>query len=251
MTHPLAAFLDGTMDGIERGAEFRYRRDSRRQALSEHGEDREYERARRLREGVGHDLLMRGREGDIAQQNRTMEVEEGRRLQVQKAAAGIRERFRSDPRFRGITMLPDEDLVREFGDLLSNPQRLEPRVSRDRAETRQDLASVERQVDDTRADLSRAERDAPSRPPIFLSADAEQNFRADSTEAAVGLNLLRERADSLGQVRDSIAAEVQGRRYERPQAAGSTPADRWEQLVRQGVPPAEATRRVKQEFRLP
>lgn len=211
------------MSGVERGADFRFQRDRRRQVMAEHGEDREYERARRLRETVGHELLMQGRQGDIRQQERALQVAESRRLQIQKAAATIRQRFGADPRLKGLTLLPDEDLVREWGDLLSNPQRMETRRDRDRDQTRQDLASVERQVDDTRSDLGRAEREAPTRPPLAAyDPKVAQQYTADSTAHAVGVGLLRQRADSLGQVRDSIAAEVQGRRYVRPGAPAGT-----------------------------
>jgi hypothetical protein len=111
------------------------------------------------------------------------------------------------------------------------------------------LATVERQVDDTRADLARAEREVPKRPMFFLSPSDSTRFVADSADVGRRLAGLRQRADSLSAVRDSLAAVVQGRQVQRP--GKKTPADRWEELVSQGVAPAEATRRVKQEFRLP
>lgn len=56
MTHPIAGFLDGLMQGAERGTAFRWARDDRRQQQAFGAEDREYERARRLREEVAFNL---------------------------------------------------------------------------------------------------------------------------------------------------------------------------------------------------
>lgn len=62
MTSPVAAFLDSLVGGVERGTAFRQQRDDRRLVLSEHADDRQYEQARRLREGVAAGL-----EGKILQ----------------------------------------------------------------------------------------------------------------------------------------------------------------------------------------
>lgn len=107
------------------------------------------------------------------------------------------------------------------------------RAGSGREAARQDLGSVERQVDDTRADLSRAERDAPERPMVFLTPEQETTYRADSTASADRVRGLRQRADSLGRVRDSLAAVVQGR-PPRP-AATKTPAE-WVAEVRREYP---------------
>ena len=65
MTSPVAQFLTGLLGGVEVGAEFRGRRDDRRQAQAEHGDDRAYEMARRLREGVAFDLNRQNLQGQI------------------------------------------------------------------------------------------------------------------------------------------------------------------------------------------
>jgi hypothetical protein len=116
------------------------------------------------------------------------------------------------------------------------------------AERRQDLASVERQVDDTRADLARAERDAPQKPMFFLSPADSTRFAGESAASASRVSGLRQRADSLSAVRDSIAALVQGRPFQRP--AQKTPAQ-WVSEVRREHPDwtpeqvaAEARRRA-------
>lgn len=260
MTHPLAAFLQGlTGDeetpGFQGGYKFRQGITDRKRKLAENTEDRDYLQARRLREDVGFQLEQRVNQGQLDAQGRSAANDQDRRRRVAAAAAQIREQYGRDPKYKGLTLLPDEDLVREFGDILTNPQRFERPggyTSTHRTEARQDLTSVEKQVDDTRSDLSRAEREMPTRPPMAAyDPSVARQFTADSSAAAVGVNLLRQRADSLGIVRDSIAADVQGRPFHRPGQTGKKPEDRWEELVGQGVSPAEATRRVKQEFRLP
>jgi hypothetical protein len=78
-----------------------------------------------------------------------------------------------------------------------------------RAAAREDLHSVERQVDDTRSDLAREERDTPK--PVLPGMETpEYNAAVGASKSKIGG--LRARADSLGQVRDSIAGEVQGRK---------------------------------------
>lgn len=101
-----------------------------------------------------------------------------------------------------------------------SPEGIKARLDYDRqrvrsggdADLRQDLGSVERQVDDTRSDLSRAEREMPTRGPLTdYDPEANRRFVADSSAAAGRVESLQARADSLGGVRDSIAARVQGR----------------------------------------
>ena len=85
----------------------------------------------------------------------------------------------------------------------------------------QRLGAVERQIDDTRMEIGQTR--LPARPDLAASAMDPAllpAYLADS--AAVGKRLagLRSRADSLGPVRDSLAAVVQGQPYQRP-AAGT------------------------------
>jgi hypothetical protein len=281
VSDPLGAFLEGLTGGFQTGYGVRTDRDERRRRHVTEDENRGYERARRLREDVGFQLQQRVREGELRRNDMLYRQTEERGRSIADAAMRIRQQFGDDPRFKGLTLLPDEDLVREFGDRVGTPgggasdllynepgqpvglinrgtAELRPVTSGGKplirprhtaAEQRQDLATVERQVDDTRADLARTEREVPTRPMFFLSPQDSTRFVADSAEVGRRLGGLRERADSLSVVRDSLAAEVQGRQFRRP--GRMTPADRWEELVNSGVAPAEATRRVKQEFRLP
>lgn len=92
------------------------------------------------------------------------------------------------------------------------------------ADQRQDLGTVERQVDDTRSDLARAERDMPTRGDLTdYDPAARARFATDSTRGAGRVAALQHRADSLGRVRDSIAGETQGRAPAR--AVTRTPAE--------------------------
>lgn len=239
MSDPLGAFLQGLVGddetpGFQGGFGFRRK-------LTKDREDTAYERARRLREEVGFGLQQRVREGELAQQGRQQQDYERRttldtehRARIASAAAQIRQQYGQDPRYKGLTLLPDEELVNQFGDILTHPERYTSERRQREIDTRQDLTSVERQVDDTRADITRVEREQPTRPAFFVSPQAEQQFKADS--AAVGERLLglRQRADSLGGVRDSIAGVVQGRRpTARP--ASKTPAQ-WVSEVRREHP---------------
>jgi hypothetical protein len=261
MSDPLGAFLTGLVGdsetpGFQGGYAFRQGIGERKRRLAKEQEDTAYERARRLREDVGFQLQQRVREGELASQGREAEEyqrrtasETDRRARVKAAADAIRQQYGNDPRYKAIMLLPDEDVVREFGDIVTHPERFREAARARQIEQRQDLASVERQVDDTRADLARSEREVPKKPLFFLSPSDSTSYTADTSAANERVRGLRQRADSLSAVRDSLAAAVQGRRFHRPQQ--KTPADRWEELVSQGIAPAEATRRVKQEFRLP
>lgn len=76
--------------------------------------------------------------------------------------------------------------------------------------TKQDLGAVERQIDDTRADLAAAERRRPKKPLVFLKPDEEEPaFNAALADAEEDITDLRQRLDSLHVVRDALAAELQ------------------------------------------
>jgi hypothetical protein len=260
VSDPLAGFLEGLVGepggaGFYGGYGFREGLKERKRKFANEQEDRTYERARRLREDVGFRLQQRVREGELAAQARETDEytrrttqEADRRARVKAAADAIRQKYGTDQRYQGLTLLPDEDLVREFGDILTHPERFETRRRQRETEQRQDLASVERQVDDTRADVARYEREAPRRPMFFLSPSDSTRFVADSAASASRVGALRQRADSLSTVRDSIAAQVQGRSFTRP--SSKTPAQ-WVSEVRKEHPDwtpeqvaAEARRRA-------
>lgn len=97
------------------------------------------------------------------------------------------------------------------------------------------------QIDDTRAEISQAQRGMPE----FIDTPEERTLAKQIADRIAGL---QGRADSLTNVRDSLAGRIQGRQ---PTAPKRTPADRWEELVNGGMSEAEATAKVKQEFRLP
>jgi len=234
MSDPLGAFLQGLVGdeetpGFRGGYGFRTGIADRKRKLATEQETLTYERAKRLREDVGFQLQQRYIQSQIDRNERT------------PIPRNI------DPNSPEAQEADYRDWQRRY-----DYERQHPKPTKSRATARQDLGSVERQVDDTRADLGRAEREAPTKPMFFLTPSDSTQYAADSASSAERVGGLRQRADSLSTVRDSIAADVQGRRFQRPGAAGKkTPADRWEELVNQGVPAAEATRRVKQEFRLP
>jgi len=76
--------------------------------------------------------------------------------------------------------------------------------------TKEDLTAVERQIDDTRADLAAAERRRPKKPLVFVRPEDEQAFGTAETEAGEAVDALQQRLDSLNVVRDELAAELQG-----------------------------------------
>lgn len=89
------------------------------------------------------------------------------------------------------------------------------------SESREDLRSVERQVDDTRSDITRAKADAPRPVAPGMESPGHAAATAASKRKIAGL---QQRADSLGRVRDSIAGAVQGRTPAAPPAAKGAPA---------------------------
>lgn len=90
MTSPIAAFLEGLAGGAEQGSEFRYRRDTRRQAQAEHADDRTYEQARRLREGVAAGLQAQNLQGQIDDRRLDNERQaEGQAFQEQTTLEGL------------------------------------------------------------------------------------------------------------------------------------------------------------------
>lgn len=82
---------------------------------------------------------------------------------------------------------------------------------------REDLTRVERQVDDTRADLSNTQRAKPDKKNYGgRTGKPRDQYKTDVQTWEDRVNELRHRADSLGTVRDSLAAEVQGHGYTSP-----------------------------------
>lgn len=81
-------------------------------------------------------------------------------------------------------------------------------------DTRRDLATLNQQIDDNRADLTAARRRVPEgRSPLVAAMQTPEQgerFTADSTAAADQVRRLEQRGDSLGGVRDSLAAVAQG-----------------------------------------
>ena len=74
-------------------------------------------------------------------------------------------------------------------------------------DTRRALTSVERQVDDTRADLGRVERATPELSMVGYDTPADSIARVSLRESYLDRGRkLQERADSLGSVRDSLVA---------------------------------------------
>jgi hypothetical protein len=97
----------------------------------------------------------------------------------------------------------------------------EARASRSgSSDSREDLRSVERQVDDTRSDIGRAQTDAPSPVAPGMETPGHAAASAASRRKIAGLQA---RADSLGRVRDSIAGVVQGRKPAAAPAAKEAP----------------------------
>lgn len=265
MTGPLNPSPGGSfLEGLTGGAERMYT--LRRQTRIE-DEQLTMQRARELRAAVGAELQQRVYQAQLEDRDTARADRLNRQQHVAAAAEQIKRQYGNDPRFKGITMLPAEDMVREFGDLITHPERFEkpdgsntdllynepgqpvglidrgtgtmrPVTSGGRpvvrpaqtpagarADERQDLTTVEHQVDDTRADLARAEREMPTRPTLADQLPAvAQRFTADSSAAAGRVDVLRQRADSLGVVRDSIAAAIQGRSFRRP-GAGAAPSN--------------------------
>jgi hypothetical protein len=250
MSNPIGEFLTGLVGdqetpGFTGGVAFRHGLQDRKRKLALQNEDVTYERARRLREDVGFQL------------------QQEHRGKLTAAAAQIRQQYGSDPRYKGITALPDDELVHAFSDLTTHPERFsraegstndllynEPgqpvglinrgthemapvtsggkpvvRPFTTPAERRQDLGSVERQIDDTRADLARTEREVP---PPFGQLPTARRMLTDSAAYEASrvpdvrrVGDLRQRADSLSTVRDSLAARVQGRPFTRPRGRGA------------------------------
>lgn len=140
MSHPVTGFLEGLMGGVQAGSEFRHEREDRRTAADDRrrrlgledrrmmneDEDRQMRRAADLRAQVASGLQNRETEGAIHQRETAAGQDADRRQRVGTAAALIRQSLGDDPRYRGILLLPDEDLVREAGDLMSHPERSEP-----------------------------------------------------------------------------------------------------------------------------
>lgn len=270
--NPSAAgsFLEGLAGGFQQGYGFRQHRADRKRALEKEEEETAYEKVRRVREAVGFELSQKVQNAQIARADREQqeytrrqtEIED-RQRRVRESAAAIRAQYSKDPKFKDLTLLPDEELVQQFGGLAANPQR--ERTARERdAETRQDLSVLNTQVDDARSELSRTEREVPARPMMaeFDPATAAR-FTADSTAAAGRIGQLRRYMGNLLVRRDSTAAVARGEQFDRregdalrrlygvaEEAKATNPADRWEQLVAQGIAPEAATRQVSMEFGL-
>jgi len=133
------------------------------------------------------------------------------RAQVAREAAAYRERYRG----RIPARLTDEETVRLGRYLFQQQNDLRPVGSGTGGGTttaREHLRTVEGQVDDTRTNLARAERQMPTRPEFFATPEGERRFVQDSTRIGTRVNQLQQRADSLDGVRDSLAGVVQGRR---------------------------------------
>lgn len=161
-----------------------------------------------------------------------------RRRRITEAAA----KLRANPRFKSLADLPDEELIDAASDLILTQTRTAATAANkpDRAlqEAKAQLGTVERQVDDTRADLARVERDLP---PSFVDLPLDQRAMRDSTaHEATRAPLARraaqlsQRADSLGGVRDSLAAVVQQGGRDVPRTT-KTPAQ-WVAEVRREHP---------------
>jgi hypothetical protein len=251
MSDPLGSFIQGLVGddevpGFRGGYAFRLGLADRKRKLATEQENQVYERVRRLREDVAFRLQQRVGEGELAAQGRTAqhqqetwEQERDRRTRIRDAAVAIRANptLAKDHRIAPLLTLPDEELVEGVKDLATNPQRFERPAggAAARTEARQDLQSVERQVDDTRADLARAEREMPTRPELAeYEPSIAQRFTADSAAVASRVGALRQRADSLSAVRDSIAAAVQGRSFRRQPAKRRITADQAEYLKATG-----------------
>ncbi len=117
--------------------------------------------------------------------------------------------------------------------------------------TKEDLTAVERQIDDTRAELAAAERRRPKKPLVFVRPEDETAFGAAESEADEVITALQQRMDSLNVVRDALAAELQGGRGG---GAGADPRlqrleEQYRAALDRGVDPARARERYEQERR--
>lgn len=75
---------------------------------------------------------------------------------------------------------------------------------------RDELTRVERQVDDTRADLAAAEREKPDLSQYLMAGKTVEDHRRALADRDRRVTDLRQRADSLSGVRDALAARLQG-----------------------------------------
>ena len=93
-------------------------------------------------------------------------------------------------------------------------RRVRPRAGSGRpgglTDTQREQRAVAGQIDDTRSDLARAERESAPRMtrPAFLPKEREGQFVADSTAAARKIGGLQQRADSLTAVNDQLVARM-------------------------------------------
>lgn len=100
-----------------------------------------------------------------------------------------------------------------------------------RQQQREDLTRVERQVDDTRADLNTARMAKPDKKNYGgRTGKPRDQYKTDVQSWEDRIGTLQHRADSLGTVRDSLAAEVQGHTYTSPPPKRKITADQRDYL---------------------
>lgn len=166
--------------------------------------EQDAERQRNATHSMLEEQLLRGNVSDTAT---SRAYTTSRRERISGAAAKLRQ----NPQYKALWDLPDEELVQEAGRLAIERARPSYRNAQDSSAVRH-LGAVERQVDDTRADLGAARRAVPKAPILGFQSPADSTkFVGDSTAAAGRVGDLQGRADSLGAVRDSLAAYLEGR----------------------------------------
>lgn len=174
--------------------------EDRARALTQQAEDRQRQA---LHDMLSQNLLS----GQI--EDRNLSRSEYLSHKAETAAAATR--LRANPRYQALWDLPDNELVATAARLELERARPGVRNAGDLEKQRQ-LRAVESQVDDTARDLTAARRQVPKRPMIGFSSPADSTaFAADSTAAAGRVKGLAQRADSLGLVRDALAAQLEGR----------------------------------------